>query len=41
MNSGQESRANVLIGFSESVENHHAVDPKIVTGIVLDPHYLS
>jgi hypothetical protein len=41
MNSGQESRANVLIGFSESTENHNAVDPKIVTGIMLDPHYLS
>ena len=41
LNSGQLSRADVLIGFSESTENHSAVDPKIVTGIVLDPHYLS
>jgi serralysin len=41
LNSGQESRAGVLIGFSESPENHALVDPKIVTGIVLDPHYLT
>jgi hypothetical protein len=41
LNSGQESRGDVLIGFSESPENHANVDPKIVTGIVLDPHYFS
>jgi hypothetical protein len=41
LNSGQLSRGDVLIGFSESVENHAVVDPKIVTGIVLDPHYLT
>ncbi len=41
LNTGQLSRGNVLIGFSESVENHNAVDPTLVTGIVLDPHYLS
>lgn len=41
LNSGQLSRADVLIGFSESTENHSVVDPKIVTGIVLDPHYLT
>ena len=41
LDSGQLNRADVLIGFSESTENHGAVDPKIVTGIVLDPHYLS
>jgi hypothetical protein len=41
LNSGQAARADVLIGFSESPENHSGVDPKIVTGIVLDPHYLS
>ena len=41
LNTGQLSRGDVLIGFSESVENHNAVDPTLVTGIVLDPHYLS
>jgi Ca2+-binding RTX toxin-like protein len=41
LNSGQLSRADVLIGFSESTENHSAVDPKIVTGIILDSHYLT
>ena len=33
LNSGQESRGDVLIGFSESTENHSYVDPKLVTGI--------
>ena len=41
LDSGQLSRADVLIGFSESPENHSVVDPKIVTGIVLDPHYVA
>ena len=41
LNSGQLSRADVLIGFSESPENHSVVDPKIVTGIALDPHYFA
>jgi len=40
LNSGQLNRADVLIGFSESLENHSSVDPHIVTGIVLDPLYL-
>lgn len=41
LDSGQLNRANVLVGFSESTENHSVVDPKIVTGIILDPHYLT
>jgi Ca2+-binding RTX toxin-like protein len=38
LNSGAANRADVLIGFSESTENHAAIDPVIVNGIVLDPH---
>ncbi|WP_298885756.1 DUF4214 domain-containing protein [uncultured Bradyrhizobium sp.] len=41
LDSGQGSRADILIGFSESPENHSIVDPKVVTGIALDPHYLT
>ena len=41
LNSGQLNRADVLVGFSESVENHSIVDPQLVTGIVLDPHYFT
>ncbi|WP_306768074.1 DUF4214 domain-containing protein [Bradyrhizobium sp. MOS002] len=41
LDSNQADRAHVLIGFSESPENHSLVDPKIVTGILLDPHYLT
>ncbi len=33
------SLADVLIGFSESPENHAAIDPKIVGGIQLDSSY--
>ncbi len=33
------SLANVLLGFSESPENHAAIDPKIVGGIQLDPGF--
>jgi Ca2+-binding RTX toxin-like protein len=39
LNNGTATRADVLIGFSESAENHAAVDPTIVNGIVLDLHY--
>jgi Ca2+-binding RTX toxin-like protein len=39
LNSGTATRADVLIGFSESAENHAAVDPTVVNGIVLDSHY--
>jgi hypothetical protein len=38
LNTGAANRADVLIGFSESAENHAAIDPVIVNGIVLDPH---
>jgi hypothetical protein len=39
LDNGTLTRADVLVGFSESAENHAAVDPTIVNGIVLDPHY--
>ena len=39
LSSGQLGRADILVGFSESVENHSIVDPQLVTGIVLDPYY--
>jgi len=35
LNAGQ-SRAQVLLGFSESPENHSHVDPSLATGILLD-----
>lgn len=38
--SGQLDRGDVLIGFSESLENHMRVDPAIVQGIVLDPQQM-
>lgn len=36
INGGTLSRADVLIGFSESPENHNKVDPSILGGIHLD-----
>jgi hypothetical protein len=41
LNTNQADRASVLIGFSESPENHAAVDPSIALGIVLDPHFFA
>jgi serralysin len=39
LNTGQADRAEVLIGFSESPENHGYVDPTIRNGITLDLNY--
>ncbi|NVN88815.1 MAG: DUF4214 domain-containing protein [Rhodopseudomonas sp.] len=41
LNNHIQDRADVLIGFSESIENHNTVDPTIIQGIVLDPSYLN
>lgn len=39
LSSGQKDRADVLIGFSESPENHGRVDSAVsITGIILDQH---
>ncbi|WP_298875206.1 DUF4214 domain-containing protein [uncultured Bradyrhizobium sp.] len=40
LDTNQADRAQLLLGFSESPENHSLVDPAIVTGIRLDPHYM-
>jgi hypothetical protein len=39
LNTGQLTRADVLIGFSESPENHNEVNPTISNGIILDPFF--
>jgi hypothetical protein len=40
LDTGKLSRADVLIGFSESTENHNNVDAKILQGVPLNPSYM-